>query len=240
MTPSGADGAASGRPARRGPAFVRAARARPKLLASIAVAIVVYFFEPGTWHLVTRLLIAWNAGTILDIALTFQAMAIATSKTIRWRAAETDDGKWAILGLTSIAALAALGAIFAQLAVTKDLHGTVKSLHLGLAGLTIVTAWVFIHMCFALHYAHEFFDETKGEAGEKSQLRGGLKFPETEEPDYWDFLYFSFIIGVASQTADVEISSKAMRRTSLVHSVLSFFFNSAILALTINIAAGLV
>ena len=215
-------------------------RARPRLLASIVVALVVFFVQPASWHLITRLLIAWNAGTILDIALTLHSMAIATTKTIRWRAEATDDGKWAILGLTTIAALAALGAIFAQLTVTKDLHGALKSAHLGLAGLTIVSAWVFIHMVFALHYAHEFFDETKTEAGEKQTLRGGLRFPETEEPDYWDFLYFSFIIGVASQTADVEITSKVMRRTSLVHSVLAFFFNSAILALTINIAAGLV
>ena len=204
------------------------------------VALVAFFIQPTAWHLVTRLLIAWNAGTILDIVLTLHSMAIATTKTIRWRAEATDDGKWAILGLTSIAAVAALGAIFAQLAATKDMHGALKSAHLGLAGLTVVSAWVFIHMVFALHYAHEYFDETKVEEGEKCALRGGLRFPDTDEPDYWDFLYFSFIIGVAAQTADVEITSKVMRRTSLVHSVLAFFFNSAILALTINIAAGLV
>ncbi len=215
-------------------------RARPRLLASILVTIVVFFVEPSGWRLATRLLIAWNAGTILDIALTLRSMAVATTKTIRWRAAETDDGKWAVLAFTSVAAVAALCAIFAQLAATKDLHGTLKTAHLGLAGLTVLTAWVFIHMAFAMHYAHEFFDETKVEDGEKFTLRGGLRFPDTDEPDYWDFLYFSFIIGVASQTADVEITSKAMRRTSLGHSVLAFFFNSAILALTINIAAGLV
>ena len=214
--------------------------ARPRLAVSVIVAVVAFLGEPSSWHRATRLLIAWNAGTLLDIALNLVEMARATTKTIRWRAAATDDGKWAILAFTSIAALAAIAAIFAQLAITKDMHDAAKTLHLGLAGLTIVSAWVFIHMSFALHYAHEFFDESKSEAGEEPKLRGGLKFPDTEEPDYWDFLYFSFIIGVASQTADVEITSKAMRRTSLAHSVLSFFFNSAILALTINIAAGLV
>ena len=218
----------------------RMAIGRPRLIGSVVAAFAVFFVEPSTWHLATRLLIAWNAGTILDIALNLYVMSVATAKTIRWRAAATDDGKWAILALTSIAGLAAVGAIFAQLAITKDMHGEAKSLHLGLAGLTIVSAWVFIHMSYALHYAHEFFDETKSEEGEKPKVRGGLRFPDTDEPDYWDFLYFSFIIGVAAQTADVEITSKAMRRTSLVHSVLSFFFNSAILALTINIAAGLV
>ena len=226
-------------PSRR-PAALRALTARPKLIGSIVVAILVYILEPGGWHQATRLLIAWNVGTLLDIALTLVMVASATTKTIRTRAAETDDGKWAILAFTTIAAIAALAAIFAHLAATKDMHGVTRSLHLGLAGLTVVSAWVFIHMSFALHYAHEYFDETKGQEGEKPELRGGVNFPETEEPDYWDFLYFSFIIGVASQTADVSITSKAMRRTSLAHSILSFFFNSAILALTINIAASLV
>ncbi len=226
-------------PARRS-LVVRVALARPRLFASVVVAVVVFLLEPGDWHRVTRLLIAWNIGTILDIGLNLWEISFATTKTIRWRAAATDDGKWVILGFTTVAATAAIAAIFAQLAITKSMHGFTETLHLGLAGLTIMSAWVFIHMSFALHYAHEFFDETKTEEGEKPQLRGGLRFPETEEPDYWDFLYFSFIIGVASQTADVEITSKAMRRTSLGHSILSFFFNSAILALTINIAAGLV
>lgn len=227
-------------PARAPALFYRLTFGRPRLLASLVFAVAVFFLEPSGWHRVTRLLIAWNAGTIFDVTLHVVEMSRATTKTIRWRAAATDDGKWLILAFTSIAAIAAVAAIFAQLAITKNMHGMTETLHLGLAGLTIVTAWVFIHMSFALHYAHEFFDETKTEEGEEPQLRGGLKFPETKEPDYWDFVYFSFIIGVASQTADVEITSKAMRRTSLAHSVLSFFFNSAILALTINIAAGLV
>ena len=212
----------------------------PRLIVGALVALVVFFLEPAAWHRVTRLLIAWNVGTILYIGLQLIAVSVATTTTIRWRARVTDEGKWAILILTTLAASASLGAIFAQLAVTKDMKGLTQGLHLGLAGLTIVSAWIFIHLSFALHYAHEYFDETKGKDGEKSERRGGLNFPNTEEPDYWDFLYFSFIIGVASQTADVSITSKAMRRTSLAHSVLSFFFNSAILALTINIAAGLI
>ena len=225
---------------RTAPAFVGAITSRPRLIASVVVGVAVFFLEPAAWHRATRLLIAWNVGTILDIGLNLVIMSRATTKTITWRAGATDDGKWAILILTSIAALAALAAIFAQLAITKDLHGLPKSLHLGLAGLTILSAWIFIHMTFALHYAHEFFDQAKIEEGEDPKRRGGLNFPGTQVPDYWDFLYFSFIIGVASQTADVSITSKAMRRTSLAHSILSFFFNSAILALTINIAAGLV
>ena len=213
---------------------------RPRLIIGIVLAIVSYPLMPGEWLRETRLLIAWNVGTLVYVGLNMIAISQATTKSIRWRARITDEGKFAILILVSIAALASMAAIVAELGVTKDLKGLDKGLHLGLAALTIVSAWVFIHFTFAMHYAHEFFDETKSQDGETPKLRGGLNFPDTDEPDYWDFLYFSFIIGVASQTADVSISSKIMRRTSLAHSILAFFFNSAILALTINIAAGLI
>jgi uncharacterized membrane protein len=118
--------------------------------------------------------------------------------------------------------------------------GDVKGLNIGLAAATIVGAWFFIHLTYAFHYAHEFFDEYFAEPGRSAAERGGLAFPGTEHPDYYDFLYFSYVIGVACQTADVNISSQAMRRVALVHCVLAFFFNSAVLALTINIAAGLI
>jgi uncharacterized membrane protein len=213
---------------------------RPRLFVSVAVSIVAFLgFARGS-DLATRLLVAWNVGTWLYFVLTFFLMAAATEKSIRARAEATDEGKFTILLLTSLAALASMGAIFAELGVIKEMKGFEKDWHLALAGATIVSAWVFIHLTFALHYAHEYFDETKNEQGEKPKLRGGISFPDTRDPDYWDFLYFSFIIGVAAQTADVAITSKAIRRTSLAHSILAFFFNSAILALTINIAAGLI
>ncbi len=213
---------------------------RSRLIASVAVAVVVFLVQPGTLSdRSTRMLVAWNIGTGLYITLNMVAVAGATPGTIRRRAGVTDQGRFAILILVVGAALASMGAIFIQLHVAKDMAGLAKGLHLALAGVTIVSAWVFIHLTFALHYAHEYFDEGKAMPGETPKRRGGLTFPDTEEPDYWDFLYFSFIIGVAAQTADVAITAKRIRRTSLAHSVVAFFFNSAILALTINIAAGL-
>ncbi len=142
--------------------------------------------------------------------------------------------------LPSLATLAAIAAIVAELAIVKELSGSFKGLHIGLAAATIVSAWLFIHLTYALHYAHEFFDEYFVEPGRPAAERGGLAFPGTDHPDYFDFLYFSYVIGVACQTADVNITSPAMRRVALVHCVLAFFFNSAVLALTINIAAGLI
>lgn len=214
--------------------------ARPRLLVSLAVALAGFFLQPSSPPLVTRLLIAWNVGTWLYIALYVTMIATSDERAIRWRAKVTDEGQFIILLLASVATTASIAAIFAELGIAKDLHGSDKELHLALAGATVLSAWVFIHLTFALHYAHEYFDETKAVEGETPAVRGGINFPDTDNPDYWDFVYFSFIIGVAAQTADVTIGSKVIRRTSLVHSILSFFFNSAILALTINGAASLI
>jgi uncharacterized membrane protein len=227
-------------PATRRHISTRLTLGRPRLFASIGVAIATYVLAFAVKDLSTRLLVAWNAGTWLYFVLSFFLIMGASERSIRHRAKTTDEAKFTILLLTTLAAIASVAAIFVELSLAKDLKGFDKGWHLGLAAATIVSAWVFIHLTFALHYAHEYFDETKVQPGEKPALRGGINFPDTNDPDYWDFLYFSFIIGVAAQTADVSITSKIIRRTSLVHSVLAFFFNSAILALTINLAAGLI
>lgn len=219
---------------------LRILRARPRLFICVVLAIVVGLAQPHDWRPATRLLIAWNIGVWSYLASASIMMFGATHESIRRRAEMQDEGRFALLVLASISAIVSVGAIFAQLAAVKDVTGVAKALHIGLAGVTIVSAWLFIHLIFALHYAHEFFLERRMERERTPEQRGGLTFPGTPSPDYVDFLYFSYIIGVASQTADVAICSKAMRRVSLAHSILSFFFNTAILALTINIAAGLV
>jgi uncharacterized membrane protein len=215
-------------------------RGHPRLFAGLALGILVAFLLPSDFRVATRLLIAWNIGTWLYFILSAVLVVTSTPESMRRRAEASDEGRFLVLVLTSLAAIASMGAIVAQLGATKDMSGMTKSLHVTLAAATIISAWTFIHLTYALHYAHEYFDELDAEPGKEPHEAGGLKFPGTDDPDYFDFLYFSFIIGVASQTADVEITAKEMRRVSLVHSILSFFFNSAVLALTINIAAGLI
>lgn len=131
------------------------------------------------------------------------------------------------------AAIVSLGAIVAELAVAKDIHGTLRYAHIGLAALTILSSWAFTQVMFALHYAHDYYvSEVRGNPG-------GLAFPGGHAPDYGDFLYFACVIGTSGQTADVSFTSRVMRRTGLVHCVLAFFFNTTLVALTINIASGL-
>ena len=102
-----------------------------------------------------------------------------------------------------------------------------------LAAVTILLSWAFTHTIFALHYAHEYYDENAGKGG-------GLKFPGDEPPDYWDFMYFSFVVGMTFQVSDVQVEDHKLRREVLAHGVLAFFFNVAIVALTINIVVGLI
>ena len=218
----------------------RVLRAHPRLFGGIAAGFLAEIFVPETFRLSTRLLIDWNVGTWFYFIATGLMIARASPESIRRRAKTTDEGKVFILILSSVAALAAIAAIVAQLAAVKDLSGLNKGLHVGLAAATIISAWFFIHLTYALHYAHEYFDEYFAKPGRPATERGGLIFPGTADPDYYDFLYFSFVIGVACQTADICLSSREMRRVALVHCVLAFFFNSAVLAFTINIAAGMI
>jgi uncharacterized membrane protein len=149
-----------------------------------------------------------------------------------------DDGRYFILTLAALSSTISFGAIFAQLANIKDMPASAKGLHIALALATIVGSWFFVHMTFALHYAHEFFRLSKPDADGK--WRGCIEFPGVLRPDYFDFLYFSYVIGVACATADVNITGTAVRRLALVHCILAFFYNNAVLAMSINIGAGFI
>jgi uncharacterized membrane protein len=217
---------------------LRVIQARPRLFICIAIGIVVALIQPHDWRLATRLLVAWNGAIILYLILGARMMMQADKLSIRRRAQLTDDGKYAFLALSIIAAIASFAAIVLELTGVKDLAGSDKAAPIALVVITIVSSWFFVHLTFTLHYAHEFFAHEL-RTPDPTDVRGGLIFPGTKDPHYIDFLYFSYIIGVASQTADVATSSKTMRALALVHGILSFFFNTTILALTINIAASL-
>jgi uncharacterized membrane protein len=180
----------------------------------------------------TRALIAWDAATGLYLLLAWRLMLQSSVETMRKRAKLQDDGAAAVLGLTVAAACMSLGAIVSELIDVKDVPlGQHKLLRVALVGATLVLSWCLIHTAFAFHYAHEFYVDRDGG-------RGCLEFPGRAQPDYVDFLYFSFVIGTTSQTADVSISSPDVRRLALLHGVIAFFFNTTLLALTVNIAAS--
>lgn len=218
------------------PAFMRILLSRPRLFSSILVGVLATFMLPDslTEHDITRVIVGWNVGAWLYLILAVHMMFWATHERIRARAIAEDDGKYVVLGMVILAAMMSIGAIVAELAVAKDMYGILRYAHITLAVLTILSSWAFTQVMFALHYAHDFY------AAKENDNLGGLEFPNTPTPDYGDFLYFSCVIGTSGQTADVSFSSRRMRRTGLVHCVLAFFFNTTLVALTINIASSLI
>ncbi|HZQ12756.1 MAG TPA: DUF1345 domain-containing protein [Pseudolabrys sp.] len=212
--------------------LVRLAHLHARLLISIAVGVLLPLaLVPADWRTPTRLLAGWDAGVALYLVLVHWVLLHATVGDIRRRAAIQDEGALALLLLSGAAAIASLVAIVFEIAQSPSV-GAWRQLAVGMG--TIVLSWLFMNTMFALHYAHEYY-------GERSDDRiGGLKFPGTQGPDYWDFLYFSFVIAMTCQVSDVAITSKVIRRVVTIQGVLAFFFNLAILALTINMISNLV
>lgn len=208
-------------------------RARPRLFVAIALGLGSAFFLPVAWTPVTRLLAAWNIMSWSYLALAGWLMVFAPPGHVRAFAEREDRGAAAILAFMSLAALASLAAILLELTTTKGLDLAHRLLHYGFTGATVLGSWCVVGTMFAFHYARGYY--------RSPTARRALRFPDGEqEPDYWDFLYFSFTIAVAAQTSDISVMSRAMRKAVLAQSVLSFLFNAAIIGLSINIAAGLV
>jgi uncharacterized membrane protein len=211
-------------------------RVRARLFLALVFGLLATILLPGGWDVVTRLLVGWNLGIMLYFGFMMHLMVGGLHESIRVRAKQQDVGQGLILILAILASIACMGTIIMELGVAKAAIGSAKAWHTGLAAMTLITAWTFIHLMFATHYAHEYYLPHRNIG---LQDRAGLIFPDTTQPCYTDFLYFSFIIGTSAQTADVSVSSPAMRRLSLFHAVIAFFFNTSVLALTINLAAGL-
>jgi uncharacterized membrane protein len=195
------------------------------------VGLVTGFALPADIYVVTRALIGWDIGVLVYLAAAVVMMSHSGVADIRKRAAAEDEGAFGLLVLTVDAAIASLGAIFAELA-TIDRNDPHYALYIALAIVAVVLSWTFVHTIFALHYAHDFYGE--------GTRKEGLKFPGDGQPDYWDFIYFAFVIGMTFQVSDVAVTHKSIRRMVVTHGALSFFFTTTIVALTVNIAAGII
>ena len=209
------------------PVAVRVVYTRPRTFISIAIGIVAVFLLPDSLRLVTRLLIGWDVFAALYVLLAYIMMFRCNHSHIRRNAILQDDGRFLILLVTALGAFASIAAIVLELGAS---HSAAPQLTLAI--VTIVLTWAAVHTTFALHYAHDYYRGAKP---------GGLQFPsgdERENADYWDFVYFSFVIGMTAQVSDVGITDKTIRRTATAHGIISFVFNTALLALMVNIAAS--
>lgn len=206
---------------------------RPYLISAILLGAVVAFLLPDSFAWITRSLIAWNAAVWSYLIGMMWVISRTDHQKVRKFADKQDENAGVVLVVLLVGAIFSLSAIFFELSALADAKGAERIGRYTLTVLTLFGSWLLVGVLFCFHYAHGYY-----RAGPKGLP---LKFPDDEkEPNYWDFLYFSFTISVAVQTSDVSIMTRSMRKLVLGHSVLNFFFNLVILGLSINIAAGLI
>jgi uncharacterized membrane protein len=208
-----------------------------RLVVAALLGFAVYEVLPHHHGAVIRAVVGWDLGVAVLIAWMLVMMALSTPYHMRRRAARQDLGRWVILLVVVAGALVSMAALAVIQKSLKVSPGDESLLYLAQIVLTIVLSWSLVHTVFALHYAHAYYgpaDEPEDEDG----LIGGLDFPSEKQPDYWDFMYFSYVVGMTCQVSDVQVCGRQMRRLTLVHGVVAFFFNTIILALTINIIAS--
>jgi uncharacterized membrane protein len=214
----------------------RIAVSRPRLWSGVACGVLAWVLLPSTLSPTTRAVIAWDCGAVLYLGLA--AFLFSTEHRARMAAdaARQQEGEWTIFALTIAASVFSFVAVLGEFATTKDLHGLRRDLHIALMAGTLLVSWLTVHILFAFRYAHEFYaSDTK-----PPELDRGLEFPGEPSPDYLDFVYFALVLGMTFQVSDVQITARKMRRLATLHGLLSFLFNTTILALSVNLAAGLV
>lgn len=213
--------------------LLRFIRSRPYLLGALALGVAVGTLVPTHYNDLRRALIGWNSGVWSYLLIMAWTMFRADHSRVRAIAERQDESGGAVLGAVVVGAILSVYAIVTELANMKEAAEHVKALHYGFTALTVIGSWLLVGVMYCFHYAHIYYTASKHALP--------LEFPDQHtQPNYWDFLYFSFTLSVAVQTSDVTVRTRAMRKLVLGHCVLAFFFNLVILGLSVNIAASLV
>ncbi len=214
--------------------FGRVVRGHPRTFAALTVIAAAFAVLPSSLGLQTRALVAWDAGLVAFLALVLRLFATQPADALPALTEAQDEGQYTIFWVSLLSATASFAALTSEFTGIKDLPAATRGFHLGIVVVTLLGSWFLTHVVFALRYAHEYYDRLPD-----GRIQGGLLFPGRDAPDYLDFLYFSVVVGMTFQVSDVQIEDRRLRRLALLHGLLSFLFNTVIVALTVNIAAGL-
>lgn len=209
------------------------------VLAGVTTSILMAG-KPGSGQLVmpggkSHVVVSWDVGAAVLLVLWAITMIRTQPIDMPARAKAQQDGEWVVFAITLAGIVASIFAIVIEFKNISSLKGDERAFHLGLVILTLLVSWLTMQLIFALRYAHEFYTISDG----RTMMDGGLEFPHEPEPDYFDFLYFGMVLGMTFQVSDVNITSRKIRRLATLHGFIGFLFNTVILALTVNIAAGL-
>ena len=211
---------------------IRSLHRHLRIWIALIVGIALFFLLPGSWPFNSRMLVGWDGGVTLFLVTLYLWMRHLTPEQICSHYNEEDPSGPVILVVTIAAALSSLLAIIEPLATLRHVASSQRIWHFALAAITLIDSWLLVPTMFTMHYADMFYSAPPGDRP--------LSFPRTEMPTFWDFAYFSFTIAAASQTADVSTTQVSIRRVVILHEILSFAFNIAILGFAINITAGLI
>jgi uncharacterized membrane protein len=217
--------------------FVCRPDARHRLLLGLIAGVLIFLTSRGYLRFASAAIAGWNAFAVVILALDWLTILTTPLRKIRELAQQQDLSRFLIFLFVVVTACAALFAVGFLVSVKKSQTGAQFFIHLLLTLSTVIFSWMLVHTVFGLRYAHAFYGDSDQPG--VHQHAGGLIFPGDRPPDYFDFAYFSFVVGMTCQVSDVQITSRRMRRVTLIHSILSFGFNTIILALLINTVSGL-
>jgi len=211
--------------------------ARHRLAMGLVSGALVFFITRGHFRPWTSAIAGWNAVAVVILALDWMLILTTPQHKIRKLAQQQDLSRFLVFLFVVVTSSAALFAVGFLISLKRSQSGGHFIVHLLLTLFTVIFSWTLVHTVYGLRYAHAFY----GDSDEPGMNRhaGGLIFPGHRPPDYFDFAYFSFVVGMTCQVSDVQITSRHMRRITLIHSILSFGFNTMILALLINTVSGL-
>jgi uncharacterized membrane protein len=213
---------------------------RIQLIVAVLAGLVAAFLLPGV-AIKTRaggdgqFILGWDVGALVLIVLWVITMIRTSPIDMPARAKAQESGEWTVFAISLAAIVASVFVVVIEFKNISSLKGETKAYHLGLVILTLLLSWLTMQLIFALRYAHEFYSYSDG----SEAMDGGLDFPHEPEPDYFDFVYFAMVLGMTFQVSDVDITARKIRRLATLHGFVGFTFNTVILALTVNIAAGL-
>ncbi len=219
--------------------FFRIIRGRPRLFAGAGVALLSFVLLFPLHHMAVRAVLAWDLGSVVFLILTAALFLADRDHDISADAEAQQEGEWSVFALTLIGAIMSFIAIFlfsASGAGSNAAHHASKAFYIGFVVVTLVLSWLMTQVTFAYRYAHEYYTRDWRTPG--SEIERGIEFPHDKTPDYFDFVYFSFVLGMTFQVSDCNITLKKFRRLATLHGVIGFLFNTVILALSVNIAAS--
>lgn len=209
--------------------------ARLRLLLSLLCGVAIHFLLPRDISTPTHTLLVWDTAVLVYLGFALHLFLTERAEDMAEHSERQKEGEWTIFWLTVAAIVFSFVAIFSEFAGYKEMQGPAKGFHVGLVAATLFLSWLMTHTSFAIRYAHEYYATDMG----GPDIDGGLQFPGDQPPDYFDFFYFALVLGMTFQVSDVQITSRKLRRLASAHGLLGFLFNTIILALTVNIAAGL-